>query len=80
VTINQAVSDLLRFHSGRALFVVCDNGALAHHETVVTLELQPGETHESFLRRVAGECRAGDTIELLNNHGKATVARLTRRP
>lgn len=80
MTVADAVADLLRFQSGRAVFVVGLEGTLAHQETVVTVERQRTESEEAFLDRLARACRPGDSLELLNNGGKAAVARLIRRP
>lgn len=80
MTVAEAVADLLRFHSGRAVFVVGADGALAHRETVATVERRKGESEEAFIDRLLVACKPGDDLELLNNGGQATVARLTRRP
>lgn len=82
-TFRETILDLLRFERGHSTFIVGEDGdTWLHQATVVTVKMERGETVEGFHARIRREfaLHKGDTIDILNNGGKADTARITMLP
>jgi hypothetical protein len=63
---------------GKIFLAVDDTGCVAHTSSCIYVKPTGGETIPAFLRRVQGQARPGDAIEMSYEHGKLQLARITR--
>ncbi len=77
-----SLGDLFKAGHGHASFVIDDAGELAHTETVITVQMERGESLETFHVRLRSQfgLRPGDRIEILDNRVRVDTARLHLRP
>ena len=63
---------------GKIFFAVSLTGQVEQRGSCLYVQPQPSETIPAFLRRLQGQARPGDAIELAYEKGALRLARITR--